>query len=164
MAKRVKFGLIGIGVWGMRICIVGAGVQGSAITLILTRIQEVDEIICSDINFDRAKRVAEILRSDKVRLERADASDPSDLRRISKGADVVISATPPKLNLNVMQAALHSGAHYVDLATDDPLKELELNDRWSESGLTAVIAQGGPFIMNVLVRRIAPMSSIWWMK
>ena len=139
----------------MRICIVGAGVQGSAIALISTKIREVDEIICSDLNLDRAKRVVEILRSDKVRAERTDASDPSDLRRVSNGADVVMCATPPRLNLNVMHAALNSGAHYVDLATDDPLQELELNDRWSEAGLTAVIAQGGPFIMNVLVRRIA---------
>ena len=139
----------------MRICIVGAGVQGSAIALISTKIREVDEIICSDLNLDRAKRVAEILRSDKVRAERADASDPSDLRRISDGADVVINATPPKFNLKVMEAALRSGSNYVDMASDDPWQALELNDRWAEAGLSAVIAQGGPFVMNVLVRHIA---------
>jgi saccharopine dehydrogenase-like NADP-dependent oxidoreductase len=54
-----------------------------------------------------------------------------------------------------MDSALRSGAHYVALASDDPLGELGLTREWAKAGLTAVIYQGGPFVMNVLVRRAA---------
>ena len=139
----------------MRVTLVGTGVQGSAIALILSRIPEVAEIVCSDINYSRAKKVAKKLQSEKIRTERVDASDPEDLLRVSKESDVIINATPTKFNPGIMEAALKGGSHYVALASGDPLRELELSRRWEDAGLSAVIYQGGPFVMNVLVRLAA---------
>jgi saccharopine dehydrogenase (NAD+, L-lysine-forming) len=139
----------------MKISIVGTGVQGSAIALILTRITEVSEIICSDIDYARAGRVARKLGDERLHPERVDAGDTGDLLRVLRGSDVVINATLPRFNRRVMDSALRSGAHYVALASDDPLGELGLTREWAKAGLTAVIYQGGPFVMNVLVRRAA---------
>ena len=139
----------------MKISIVGTGVQGSAIALTLTRIPEVSEIVCSDINYARAERVAQKLGDDRVRAEKVDAGNSKDLLRVIRGSDAVINATLPKFNRRVMDSALRSGAHYVALASDDPLGEMELTREWEEAGLVAVVYQGGPFVMNVLVRRAA---------
>ena len=139
----------------VRISIVGTGVQGSAIALALTRIPEVSEIVCSDIDHARAERVARKLGDDRVRPERVDAGNSKDLLRVLRGSDAVVNASLPKFNRKVMDSALRSGAHYVALASDDPLGELELTREWEEAGLAAVIYQGGPFLMNVLVRRAA---------
>jgi saccharopine dehydrogenase-like NADP-dependent oxidoreductase len=59
-----------------------------------------------------------------------------------------------------MEAALRSRVNYVDLAADLPIREnitrsLRLGPKWKDAGLTAVINQGGPFVMNVLVRYAA---------
>ena len=139
----------------MRISIVGTGVQGSAIALTLTRIPEVSEIVCSDIDYARAERVARKLGDDRVRPERVDAGDTEDLLRVLRGSDAVVNATLPRFNRKVMDSALRSGAHYVALASDDPLGELEFTREWEEAGLAAVVYQGGPFVMNVVVRRAA---------
>jgi len=143
----------------MRICVIGTGVQGSAIALTLTKTPEVSEIVCADINLDRVKRVVDKLGSDKVSMQRVDAGNMDDLLRALKGADAVINATLPRYNLNIMNAALKSGAHYVDLASDMPEdtipKQLGLSDKFRDAELTAVVYQGGPFVMNVLVRYAA---------
>lgn len=143
----------------MRICVIGTGVQGSAIALTLTKTPEVSEIVCADINLDRVKRVAGKLGSDRVSMQRVDAGNMDDLLRVLKGADAVINATLPRYNLNIMNAALKRGAHYVDLASDVPEnaipKQLGLSDKFRNAGLTAVVYQGGPFVMNVLVRYAA---------
>jgi saccharopine dehydrogenase (NAD+, L-lysine-forming) len=143
----------------MKISVIGTGVQGSAIASILAKTPDVSEIVCSDINLDRTKRVVEDLRSDKVSAQRVDASNVDDLLRAIKGSDAVINATLPRFNLNIMNAALKSRANYVDLATDVPEtllpQEFALSAEWEKAGLTAVINQGGPFVMNVFARYVA---------
>jgi saccharopine dehydrogenase-like NADP-dependent oxidoreductase len=144
----------------MRISVIGAGVQGSAIAFFLAKNPEVSKIVCSDISLDRAKRLAQNLGSSKISARSADASNASDLAKVVDGADAVVNAALPRYNLGIMDAALKSGAHYVDLATDTPVitnieKELKLDSKWKNAGLTAVINQGGPFVMSVLVRYAA---------
>ncbi len=144
----------------MKISVIGAGVQGSTIALFLTKNAEVSEIVCSDISLDRAERLAKNLGSPRISALRADAASVSSLTDVIKGSDVVINATLPKYNLKIMDAALKSKAHYVDLASHTPVrtniqKELRLNSKWRKAKLTAVINQGGPFVMDVLVRYAA---------
>jgi len=144
----------------MKICIIGAGVQGSTIAFFLTKNPKVSQIVCSDVNLGRVQRLAKKLRSDKISTGKVDAANVDELLKVTKGADVVINATLPKYNLKIMDAALKSAAHYVDFASDAPVKtsvlrELELSPKWKDAGLTAVINQAGPFVMDVLVRYAA---------
>jgi saccharopine dehydrogenase (NAD+, L-lysine-forming) len=144
----------------MKICIIGAGVQGSTIAFFLTKNPEVSQIVCSDVSLDRVQRLAKKLRSNKISTEKVDAANVDELLKVTKGADVVINATLPRYNLKIMDAALKSSAHYVDFASDAPVKvsvlrALELTPKWKDAGLTAVINQAGPFVMDVLVRYAA---------
>jgi len=144
----------------MKISIIGSGVQGSTIAFFLTKDREVSQIVCSDVSLDRAQRLAKKLGSDKISAKKVDAANVDELLNVTKGADVVINATLPKYNLKIMDAALKSKAHYVDFAAETPVKtsvlrELELSPKWKDAGLTAVINQGGPFVMDVLVRYAA---------
>ena len=144
----------------MKISVVGAGAQGSAIAFILTKTPGVSEIVSSDINLNVAKRVVEKLKSDKVSAERVDAGNVEDLLRVVKGSDTIVNATLPRFNFNIMTAALKSEANYVDLAAWAPIEEsvstqLGLNDKFKDAGLTAVISQGGSFTTSVAVRYAA---------
>ncbi len=151
-----------IEVYDLKIAIVGAGVQGSAIASILTKTQGISEVVCADIDLSKAKQVVQKLRSDKVHAERVDAGKIDDLLRVVSGFDALINATS-RFNLNIMKAALKSGANYVDLASDVDVgrckvavpEQLALNDKFKDAGLTAVVYQGGPFTTNVAVRYVA---------
>jgi len=144
----------------LKISVIGAGAQGSAIALVLTKTPEVSEVVSTDIDLNRAKQAVKRLKSDKAHAERVDAGKVDDLLRVVEGSDTVINATLPRFNFNIMNAALKSGAHYVDLAGDVPCKDfvpkqLAFSDKFKDAGLTAVINQAGPFTTNVAVRYAA---------
>jgi len=145
----------------MKILIVGMGAQGSVIATELAENQDIREIRCADINLDRAKRFAKRLK--KASGIHVDAGNLENLKNAAEGTSVVVNATLPKFNLNIMEAALQSGAHYLDLASGidpDPYENLEaevsrqlnLNDKWRKKKLTALLGGGSsPGTTNILV-------------
>jgi saccharopine dehydrogenase (NAD+, L-lysine-forming) len=148
-------------VYDLKISVIGSGVQGSSIAFILTKTSGVSEIVCADIDLNRARQAVEKIKSDIVSAERVDASKVDDLLRVVKESDTVINATP-RFNLNIMEAALKSRANYVDLASgdgeeveDSVQKQLAFDDKFKDAGVTAVLYQGGPFTTNVAVRYAA---------
>lgn len=141
----------------MKILIVGAGAQGSVIATEIVKSPEVSEVRLSDIDLKKAERLAERLKSDKVCTYRVDANKVDDIMRAAREVDVIVNATTwnNKINLNIMEAALKSGAHYQDLASYPP-QQLELSDGWKEAGLTALIDTGvSPGFTNVLAAQAA---------
>jgi saccharopine dehydrogenase (NAD+, L-lysine-forming) len=159
--KKEAYWFFQIEVYDLKISVIGAGAQGSAIALVLSKNPEVSEVVSADINLKAARKAADETRSDKVSAERVDASKVDDLLRVVKGSDTVVNATP-RFNINMMEAALKSGANYVDLASmeggtleDSIQKQLAFNDKFKGAGLTAVMCMGGPFTTNVAVRYAA---------
>jgi len=145
----------------MKICVIGAGAQGSVIAKILAEDPEIDMVVLADISAGLLQRVAKKIDSSKVTTERVDAGNPDDLARVLKGTDVAVNATLPNYNLPIFHSALKNGANYIDFAEDWPLRErfleqLETSDKWKKAGLTAVKHQGiTPGVTNVLARYAA---------
>jgi saccharopine dehydrogenase-like NADP-dependent oxidoreductase len=160
----------------MKMCIIGAGAQGSVVARILAEDSEIDKVVLADINTQLLQHVAGKMDSNKLTTEHVDAGSPDDLARVLKGADVAVNATLPRYNLNIFYTALKSGVNYVDFAEDWPLREkfleqLETSDKWEKAGLTAVKHQGiTPGVTNVLARyatdRLDKVEEIhiksWW--
>lgn len=141
----------------MKILIVGAGAQGSVIATEIVKSPEVSEVRLSDINLKKAEELAKRLKSEKVRTYRVDANKVNDIMRAAKEANIIVNATTwnAKFNLNIMEAAFETGAHYQDLASHPP-QQLELSERWKEAGLTALIDTGvSPGLTNVLAAQAA---------
>jgi len=144
----------------LKISVIGAGAQGSAIALILSKAHEVSEVVSADIDLKVARKAVEKTQSDKVSAERVDAGKVDDLLRVVEESDTIVNAALPRFNPNIMEAALRGGANYVDLSGYGSIKDtiprvLALNDKFRDAGLTAVIHQGGPFTTNVAVRYAA---------
>jgi len=144
----------------LKISVIGAGAQGSAIALILSKAPEVTEIVSADINLKASKRAAEKTKSDIVSARQVDAGRIDNLLRVVNGTDTVVNATLPRFNPNIMEAALRSGTNYVDLSGYGSIKDtipkvLARSDKFKDAGLTAVIHQGGPFTTNAAVRYVA---------
>jgi saccharopine dehydrogenase-like NADP-dependent oxidoreductase len=103
---------------------------------------------------------AEIARRD-FRLEgdeHVDARDVGSLARALSGAEVVVNCADYRLNLDVMNAALAAGAHYVDLGGlfHVTRQQLELDGEFRDAGLTAILGIGSaPGKTNLLASAAA---------
>ncbi len=114
----------------------------------------------ADIDLELAEKVARKIGSDKIATMRVDAGNLKDLLKVARGVDAIINLTLPRFNLNIMEAAFKSGAHYVDSALGKLIwrqlveeKPLAFDDDFKDAGLTAVIGCGGtPGVTNVLIR------------
>jgi saccharopine dehydrogenase-like NADP-dependent oxidoreductase len=87
--------------------------------------------------------------------EGVDARDPAALRSALSGATACVNCLDYRLNLDVMQAALEEGTHYVDLGGlfHVTLKQLQLDEEFRDAGLTAVLGMGSaPGKTNLLAR------------
>jgi len=142
----------------MKVCVIGAGAQGSVIAKILAEDSEIDKVVLADINTQLLQRVAKKIGSSKLSTERVDAGNLDHLARVLKGADVAVNATLTQFNLPIFHSALKNGANYMDFAEDWALREkfleqLKTSDEWKKAGLTAVKHQGiTPGVTNVLAR------------
>jgi len=145
-----------------KVLIVGAGGQGGPCASILARDKDVTEIVLGDIDIELANRVKSKIKSDKITTVKLDAGKVEEIKNAARGVDVIINLTLPQFNVNIMQAAVESGVHYVDSASGGPLwtqltkgHPLEFNDEFKKADLTALIACGGsPGVTNVLARYI----------
>jgi saccharopine dehydrogenase (NAD+, L-lysine-forming) len=154
----------------MKVLIVGAGAQGGPCASILARDKNVSEIVLGDIDLDLANKIKGKIKSAKITATRVDAGKVEDIERAARGTDVIINLTLTAFNENIMQAALKSGAHYVDTSFGEPslldicardniLAQIikkqppAFDNEFKEAGLTALVGCGGsPGITNILTR------------
>jgi saccharopine dehydrogenase-like NADP-dependent oxidoreductase len=90
--------------------------------------------------------------------EHVDARDPASLVRALDGIDVCVNCADYRLNLDVMEGCLAGAAHYVDLGGLFHMtrRQLELDDEFRKSGLTAIVGLGSaPGKTNLLARAAA---------
>jgi len=144
----------------MRILLLGVGAVGAVTATHLVNSPNVSEVVLGDIAPDRAKQLANRLKSKKVSPSRVDAGNRKDLINAMKNIDVVINSALPRFNLLIMDVALKNNVHYIDLASDIPYdsvrNQLRLSDAWKDANLTAIMGLGcDPGISNLLARHLA---------
>jgi saccharopine dehydrogenase (NAD+, L-lysine-forming) len=117
-----------------------------------------DEILVADYDLEKAAALAASFRGGprpRVRAVRIDVTDRAAAARALAGAFVVINAVQYQMNLDVMEAALAAGAHYVDMGGlfHVTRKQLLLDARFKVAGRTAILGMGAaPGIANLLAR------------
>jgi len=157
----------------MKILVIGAGAQGGPCTSILARDPDIGQIILGDIDTDLAQKVKAKVNSSKVSVQKVNAGDVDDIVQAAKGMDVIITLTLTAFNDNVMQAALKTGAHYVDTSFGEPSlmdicarenmlgqiiqqKPIGFDREFKAAGLTAIAGCGAsPGVINVMARYLA---------
>jgi len=95
--------------------------QGGPCTSILTRDKDVSEVVLSDIDMDLANKARNKIRSDKVTAVKLETGKVEDIKNAGRGENVMINLTMSQLNAKVTQVDIENGAHYVDIATGDPV-------------------------------------------
>jgi len=142
----------------MKVLVLGGyGAVGTAICGDLAQTPHISEVVCAGRNLDKARKLAQNLKSDKVTPEKLDAGNPDELARALKEVDIVINSSLPRYNLRVMEAALKNGAHYIDNAVYEKVDyKLKFNDAYRDAGLTGLLNLGeDPGLSNIFARYAA---------
>ena len=153
-----------------RVLVIGAGAQGGPCASILARDHDASEIVLADVNLELVRRVAKRVGSDKIATVKLDAGNVDDVVRAAEGADVIINLTLTAYNMIIMEAALRSGANYVDTSFGEPTlldirakdnilaqiiekRPISFDKEFKDAGLTAILGCGiSPGMVNVITR------------
>jgi len=151
-----------------KVIIIGAGAQGNVISGVLSRADDIGEIMLADIDINRANEVAQYVGSKKIRTGTVNASDKAAVASLLKKGnyDMVVNATLMTFNRPILEAALEAGVHYLDMASDEffttkdgkeyLVEQLEYADDFKKAGLTANILAGcDAGLVNILAREAA---------
>jgi len=137
----------------------GAGAMGRiTVRDLMETCATTDEVLIADYDLEKATALAASFAGQpypRVRAVRVDVSDRAAAARALAGVFVVVNAVQYQLNLDVMEAALSAGAHYVDMGGlfHTTRKQLALDGRFKAAGLTAILGMGAaPGIANLLSR------------
>jgi len=136
----------------------GAGKMGCIAVQDLAGDRRVAEVVIADRDPAQARTVAGIINSPKVSIEQVDVTDHDALVEALKSADACLNATVYYFNLQVMEACLESEVPYTDMGGlfHTTRKQLELNGRFAETGLSAVLGMGSaPGVTNIQARYAA---------
>jgi len=136
----------------------GTGLTGRCAVRDLAESREVSEVVMTGRSVNKAQKLADKIRSDKVSIAQIDVTKHDDIVKVLKDADVALNAIQYYYNMDVMKAALEAKVHYLDLGGlfHTVLKELKLNGKFREAGLTAILGMGEcPGITNVMARYAA---------
>ncbi|OQY08344.1 MAG: hypothetical protein B6I22_00970 [Desulfobacteraceae bacterium 4572_123] len=146
-----------------KIIVMGTGAQGGTIAMRLDKEAGVEEIICADYNIKAAERLEQNLS--KARAVQVDAHNLEAVLKASKGCHLIVNGLPPDFNPILMESALQNKMHYQDMASG-PVegldfigavkRQLALNDKFRDAGLSALINTGSaPGLVNVIARTSA---------
>jgi saccharopine dehydrogenase-like NADP-dependent oxidoreductase len=143
----------------MKVLVVGAGAVGSVISKFLATDEKISEIICATRHIQRAREFLD-LKESKIKLIKLDASNIKQIIKVAKQTDLIINASLPQFNENIMEASLAVGANYQDLCSylvdfKNP-EQLKFHQRFKKAKLIGLINTGiSPGITNLVAREVA---------
>lgn len=148
----------------MRYLQLGVGAVGEVNARVAAAEPAVEAVVLADIDEARVRDVAAKLPAGKAETLVLDASDRAALVRAAEGVDFVLNALAPSHDLEVMDACLAAGSHYLDMATGGPREitgtadldeQLALDDDFKKRDLTALVSFGiDPGVSDVFARAL----------
>lgn len=136
-----------------KVLIIGAGAQGAVISWVLSRTDDVDEIVLGDIDPSRMSEIVETNKSKKLKTEKIDASNTNNMMAFMKDGefDLVVNATLPAFNDRIMEACYGAKVNYLDMAGNGsfpggnkniPTDQLQYAKKWEDASIKALILAG----------------------
>ncbi len=122
----------------------GCGITGLVCAEHLEHNPKVDELVLADKKTEPAASLVERSTNEKTTLQKTDASDLSDLKKLMKDCDLVVTSVPSDFNTKLLRAALAVGVDYVDFTI--PMRTIErfdeMNKKCEDAGIRALTAVG----------------------
>ncbi len=146
----------------MQITIIGAGAVSTVLVDLLNRVPSVSHIIVASKYITQEKKYFN--KSPKISFAYADASKCSSIVSVARDSQLIINASLPDFNLNIMEAALQANSHYQDLASENkkpnrPLNyrsQFQYHQKFKNQNKIALINTGiSPGVTNLMVAEAA---------
>lgn len=138
----------------MRVAVLGAGgTIAPPIVRDLAESPEVASLLLLDIDGDKAEATAREHGGEKAKAWQVDGREPGALESALGEVDVLVNSASYRINVDVMEACLASGTHYIDLGGlyHVTAEQLRLHDRFEAAGLLALLGMGSaPGKTNVM--------------
>ena len=135
-----------------RVMIVGAGGVGNVVVHKCAAQEEFSQILLASRTIDKCNRIAERVRSPKLKIAALDADYVNNTVKLLKEfrPDILINVALPYQDLALMDACLEAGVHYLDTANYEPPNEAKFeyswqwkyHDRYKNAGITAILGCG----------------------
>ncbi len=136
-----------------KVLIIGAGAQGAVISWVLSRTDDVDEIVLGDIDPSRMSEIVETNKSKKLKTGKIDASNTNNMMAFMKDGEfaLVVNATLPAFNDRIMEACCGAKVNYLDMAGNGafpggnkniPVEQLKYAKKWEDASIKALILAG----------------------
>jgi len=151
-----------------KVLIIGAGAQGTVISWVLSRADDVSEIVLGSRGLKKMREIVETNKSSKLKTEKLDAADMDGMIKLMKDKkfDLVVNATLPKFTDPIMEACYEAKTNYLDMAASGylpegikgiPVAQLKYAKKWQEaSPLQAFIMTGSdPGTNSVMAKEAA---------
>jgi len=148
----------------MRVLQLGVGSVGEVNARVAAREPAVEKIVLADVDEARLAAVEARLPEGRAESLTLDVGDREALVRAARGVDFVLNALPPRFDLEIMDACLAGGSHYLDMATGGPREvtgtadldeQLALDDEFKRRDLAALVSFGiDPGASDVFARAL----------
>jgi lysine 6-dehydrogenase len=147
--------------------VLGAGLQGCACAYDLLRQPEVARVTLADLDPRRLPAFLKQKVGKRLALARIDVKRTARLRRLMRGHDAVMNASPYHFNYAVAKAAVATGLHCADLGgnTEIVQRQKTLNAAARKKGLSIIPDCGlAPGMVNILaaegIRRVGDADTV----
>jgi lysine 6-dehydrogenase len=138
----------------MKILVLGSGRMGLGAAYDLAHNSDVDAITLADIDMERARAVAETIKSSKVTPAQVDVADSQQVIELMRGHDAAISCVVYHHNLGLARAAIAARVNFCDLGGNNSVvaDELALDEEARGAGINIIPDCGlAPGMVSVLV-------------
>lgn len=147
-----------------KVLIIGAGGVGNVVAHKCAQLPDIfSEIILASRTVAKCDAIAQDIKNRHGRTIRTAAIDADDVAATTallqaEQPELLINVALPYQDLNLMDACLAAGVHYLDTANYEPLDEAKFEYKWQwayqerfkEAGLTALLGSGfDPGVTNV---------------
>ena len=137
-----------------RFLVLGAGKMGIVLAKDLIESIPKDQVTIVDINPLQLEKARYSIASSRLEVGQGDMEVEEQREIVFKGKDVVLNALLHRHSLPVLETAIRSGLHFVDLAGEGALARMAYDQEAKDWKVTILSGMGvSPGITNVLVGR-----------
>jgi len=136
-----------------RIVVLGCGLVGGVMVRDLSGDESL-EVVVADVS---EKNLASVAHLPRVRSERADLSNPAEIRRLVANADCVVGAVPGRIGSAMLREVIEAGRQIADISFA-PEDAMSFDQLARSKGVTAVVDCGvSPGLSNLAIGRAVAM-------
>ncbi len=147
----------------MKILVLGAGKMGLGVAFDLVQNPDVKRVVLADINIENLKSAREKIKSKKLQLKKVNVESQTQVRKLIRGFDCVVSAVTYVHNLNLTKLCIQVSAsggsasggkvNFCDMGGNVFIveKQLKLDKQAQKAGITVIPDCGlAPGMMNII--------------